>query len=343
MPKQKKSKKKQYKQPNINLLISSVALIFSISFFVYQLRQTQTTQTRAAITNCTVSATDYALDSEEQKFVTLVNQYRQTKGAGPLKISPNLSRSAAWHSRDMANKENMDHTDSLGRDPGTRMDQCGYNEMGGENIAYGYPSAAGTLKQWQSDVPHDSAMTDKEYKVFGIARAKSSSGDWYWTYDVGDTDDSGQAASPGTSGSTSGSNPSDEPSASQTPDNSQATPVPSTACLGSCPTPSESAEKPANEAPPVTVPTVDPGSVAPPTDPGADSGMPPSNDSGSGGDISNGNGNGSTCRAKRRKLRKKRRKLKRLKRKKTTKKARKKIRKLKKQIKKLKRKINNRC
>lgn len=224
----KKAKKTQPKRTKKSLSITLLVLFLSLGFILFQVQKPQESRSRAAITNCTVSASDLALDTEEQNFVKIVNEYRKTKGAGALKVSPNLNRAAAWMSRDMAAKENMDHTDSLGRDPGERMEACGYSDRGGENIAYGYANAAGTLKQWQSDEPHDAALKGSSYKVLGIARTKSASGDWYWTYDVGSDDDSGSTNPPA---------PTDKP-------------VPSPACLGACPTtvPADD-ETPPTEAP----------------------------------------------------------------------------------------------
>ena len=45
-----------------------------------------------ALTNCTVSGT--AIDSEEQAFLGLINNYRAQNGLGALSISTNLTRAA---------------------------------------------------------------------------------------------------------------------------------------------------------------------------------------------------------------------------------------------------------
>src|SRR5689334_86110 len=75
-----------------------------------------------AAQNCDV--TDVNVDAEEQAFLGLINNYRAQNNAGPLTISSTLNRASTWMAVDMAAKNYMDHTDSLGRDPYQRMDQC---------------------------------------------------------------------------------------------------------------------------------------------------------------------------------------------------------------------------
>src|SRR5690242_10205609 len=51
------------------------------------------------------------LDDQEWAFVTLLNQYRAQKGAGPLEVSVALENSSRWMSQDMASKNYFSHTD----------------------------------------------------------------------------------------------------------------------------------------------------------------------------------------------------------------------------------------
>src|SRR5713226_8435402 len=89
------------------------------------------------------------LDSEEWAFLTLINNYRAQHGAGPLQVSVTLENSSLWMSNDMATHSGVSHTDSLGRDPRTRMDAFGYPYYPwGENIAGGYADAASVFNAW---------------------------------------------------------------------------------------------------------------------------------------------------------------------------------------------------
>src|SRR5204863_151458 len=69
------------------------------------------------------------LDSEEQQFLTLINNYRAQNNLVPLQVSVTLTNSSKWFSQDMATKNYFpsNHVDSLGRDPFVRMAAFGYN------------------------------------------------------------------------------------------------------------------------------------------------------------------------------------------------------------------------
>ncbi|MGZ3700000.1 MAG: CAP domain-containing protein, partial [Bdellovibrionota bacterium] len=92
------------------------------------------------------------LDAEESAFVGLINDYRAQNGAPALQVSAGLTASSHWLSTDMAAKNYFSHTDSLGRDPFTRMDDFNYPSTGyrGENIAAGNATAQATFDQWKS-------------------------------------------------------------------------------------------------------------------------------------------------------------------------------------------------
>lgn len=129
------------------------------------------------------------LDSEESAFLGLINIYRAKNGAPALKLSLALTYSSKWMSNDMATKNYFSHTDSLGRDPFTRMTQLGYNYNTdeGENIAAGNATATDTFSQWEASPEHNANMLDVNYLVIGIGRAYSASSTygWYWTTDFG--------------------------------------------------------------------------------------------------------------------------------------------------------------
>ncbi len=151
-----------------------------------------------------------ALDSEEQLFLNLLNQYRQQNGLGTLIIDSNIEDASRWMSTDMGIHNYFSHIDSLGRDPFQRMCDFGYcyNTWKGENLAAGTSSAQVAFDLWKGSPDHNANMLNAEYKVIGIARAYTagSSYGWYWTTDFG-----GYIASPPQSTATPA------PSASPTP------------------------------------------------------------------------------------------------------------------------------
>jgi uncharacterized protein YkwD len=125
--------------------------------------------------------------------VILINDYRAQNGAPPLQVSIALTRSSDWMSNDMAEKNYFSHTDSLGRDPFTRMADFGYSDASssGENIAAGNADAQSTFTQWKNSPGHNANMLNPSYLVIGVARAQgaNSTYGWYWTTDFGSTID----------------------------------------------------------------------------------------------------------------------------------------------------------
>jgi uncharacterized protein YkwD/chitodextrinase len=138
------------------------------------------------------------LDSEESAFLVLLNNYRAQNGAGPLKVSVTLEESSRWMSNDMASKNYVSHTDSLGRSTSARLQAFGYTfPPWGENIAAGYSDAASNFTAWQTacdpspsgtcTYAHRQNMLNAAFMAIGIARAYSgnSAYGWYWTTDFG--------------------------------------------------------------------------------------------------------------------------------------------------------------
>ena len=136
-----------------------------------------------------VSAQSPVLDTEEQAFLKLINDYRVANGLGALQASIVLTTGADWMSGDMSSKNYFSHTDSLGRDPFVRMRSFGYtyNTWLGENIAAGFSDALTTFNQFKNSPTHNSTMLVPEFKVIGIARVTNLSATYrhYWTTDFG--------------------------------------------------------------------------------------------------------------------------------------------------------------
>ena len=143
----------------------------------------------AALTNCTVSPSEHAVDAEEQRLLVLINEYRAQNGLNPLSMSPDVTRAAAWFSRNMADTNTFpaDHRDTLGRDPATRLTECDvrYTRYA-ENIAAGPSDAQGIFNLWRNSPPHNANMLDPNVTLAGIARAFRSGTQygWYWTLDL---------------------------------------------------------------------------------------------------------------------------------------------------------------
>ena len=191
-------------------------------------------RTAGALTNCDTSTA--ALDASELKVIADINAFRAENGLPPLKISPNLSRAAAFMVDDMLAKNYFSHTDSLGRSAFARAKQCGYTIGNvGENLAMGFgaPASGGespVVSAWrESKKGHREAMLSPTWTVIGVGFAGG-----YWAADFGSFDDS---ASGGTA----------PPTATQ--------PVATTTAGQSYPTATATATKPAPTATPTVSPT----------------------------------------------------------------------------------------
>ncbi|WP_437769529.1 CAP domain-containing protein [Sorangium sp. So ce281] len=127
------------------------------------------------------------LDTEEQAFLTIINQYRAQNGLGALSACTSMSRAAQGHSEDMRDQNYFSHTSLDGRTPWTRMCNacyelgCGGTAMA-ENIAAGNSTAQATFTQWKNSDGHNKNMLGSAYKVIGIGRA-TGGGTYgsYWT------------------------------------------------------------------------------------------------------------------------------------------------------------------
>jgi uncharacterized protein YkwD len=143
-----------------------------------------------ALANCDVA--DVTFDEAEQAFLGIINQYRTTNGLQPLTVSVNLNRSASWMAHDLSSKNYFAHRDSSGRDPMTRIAECGATLNSGENLAAGtrIDTAQAAFRLWRGSGGHNRNMLFAPYTQIGIARAYApgSRYTWYWvtTFSVPD-------------------------------------------------------------------------------------------------------------------------------------------------------------
>lgn len=216
--------------------------VLAAASFAFVLHGTGGTPVRAA-GDC--SGGTAALDGEESAFLGLINQYRASNGLGPLTVSNTLNKAAAWMVHDMGTKGYFSHTDSLGRAPAVRVQDCGYPSGAGENLAAGtgWATAQAAFDAWKASPGHNANMLTGFYQVIGIAREQvpGSPYGWYWATNFGLAAD-GDAPPP--------------PPPTSTP---TATPTVKT------PTATPATPTPTRTAPPTTVPTTPAATATPAT------------------------------------------------------------------------------
>ena len=128
------------------------------------------------------------LDSEEQAFLQIINDYRAQNNLGPLTACTSLNRAAQGHSEDMRDQDYFSHTGLNNSSPWDRACDacydlgCGPSTAMAENIAAGNSGAAGTFDQWVNSPGHNANMLGANFTVIGIGRA-TGGGTYgvYWT------------------------------------------------------------------------------------------------------------------------------------------------------------------
>jgi hypothetical protein len=131
--------------------------------------------------DCNVSSSQIAQSDGEKNLLQLINNYRSQNGLPALSWSSSLSQAAAWMSNDMNANNYFSHTDSAGRNPGTRIKQCGYNWTSyAENIFPNSTEPQDAFDAWKNSPPHNANMLNASYREAGIGLVGN-----YWTLDLG--------------------------------------------------------------------------------------------------------------------------------------------------------------
>lgn len=145
-----------------------------VTMMAMHLADMQNPNTAHALTNCSTATA--SLNAAEQRMLELHNDYRADAGLQPLAAAPSLNRAAAWKSEDPSGSvANLSHTDSLGRNPPERAQDCGYPGRAAENIAAGFGSADAAFQAWLGSTGHRQNILTPHYRAIGIG---VSGGSW---------------------------------------------------------------------------------------------------------------------------------------------------------------------
>lgn len=110
--------------------------------------------------------TTYNYNETESKLITLINDYRQSKGLNPLTIINHISYKSEEHNFYMIDNNVVNHdyfqqrSDNLVRVLGA--------EKVGENIAYNYQTAESAMSAWLNSPSHK-ANIEGDYTHLGIS------------------------------------------------------------------------------------------------------------------------------------------------------------------------------
>ena len=133
-----------------------------------------------------------ATDPEEQAAFAQINQERGSRGLQPLSISPTLTTAARWLGHDLAERGELDHTDSLGRDLRTRLTAFGYTPQSAifENLGAGFERGPAVVAGWMDSAGHRANLLAPAARTAGLARVPADGPyAWYWVLDLGSVEE----------------------------------------------------------------------------------------------------------------------------------------------------------
>jgi uncharacterized protein YkwD len=131
-----------------------------------------------------VSPTHAAASSSvfQKAIDTLTDTARAAHGCKPLKLSSKLNTAAQKHADDMSKHHYFSHTSRNGTSWSKRIKNAGFKSPGGENIAYGFPTAVSVVQAWLASPGHRRNILDCNFKYIGVGYASHGQ---YWVQDFG--------------------------------------------------------------------------------------------------------------------------------------------------------------
>ncbi len=117
----------------------------------------------------------------EDEVRTLVNVERGKAGCAAVHSDSRLRTAARGHSADMAVRNYFDHNTPEGLTPWDRARRAGYQQAIGENIGYGYRTAADVMAGWMNSSGHRANILNCAARAIGVGLAYNAGGTPYWT------------------------------------------------------------------------------------------------------------------------------------------------------------------
>jgi len=135
--------------------------------------------------NVAVVSSAQAQDVSGRTVQALLNEYRASKGLGPLRLDANLTAMAQSQANAMLARRTLSHDVAGGFLQ--RLGQFGISPVrASENLGSGYRSEQSAFQRWRNSPVHDADMLIPELSRMGLAVARDSSGASYWALDMSD-------------------------------------------------------------------------------------------------------------------------------------------------------------
>jgi len=115
------------------------------------------------------------------EVVTMTNQQRHAAGCRPLAVDQELIVASVRQSWYMARTGVFTHVWRNGSTFVTRSHAAGYRQPAGENIAWGYTSAAEVMSAWMKSPSHRANILDCEIRSIGTGVVYAANGIPYYT------------------------------------------------------------------------------------------------------------------------------------------------------------------
>lgn len=124
-------------------------------------------------------------DTLMSQVVTMTNQQREANGCGELKVDAELITASVRQSRYMARTGLFTHVWRDGSTFVTRVHEAGYRQPSGENIAWGYPTAAEVMAAWMASPHHRENILNCGAHSIGTGVVYAANGIPYYTEEFG--------------------------------------------------------------------------------------------------------------------------------------------------------------
>jgi uncharacterized protein YkwD len=122
----------------------------------------------------------YATDMSVQSLLDDTNTDRASNGLGALTLNSQLDQAAQTKANDMIARDYWSHNTPDGQTPWSFITAAGYDyQTAGENLAYGFTTAADTLTGWMNSPEHKANILNTTYQEvgFGYANGPNYNGD----------------------------------------------------------------------------------------------------------------------------------------------------------------------
>lgn len=135
------------------------------------------------------SAAEPAISPDwRSRMLAYVNALRADAGVPPVRMCPNLRKSAQRYAQTMARTGTVAHVGPDGSTSGQRMAAAGYRaDMSGETLAAGQDTVVQVMRAWRASPTHYAAITDPRLRHVGFGHTTSDTTryDEYWVQHFG--------------------------------------------------------------------------------------------------------------------------------------------------------------